>query len=160
MQNLHVWLKQDHERLDRLFQALLDAVEAGDQPTVSLVWADFERGLLAHLDAEETHLFPLLQADHPETIASLCLEHANIRHLLAELGISADLHTLRQDVAEQLVELLRAHAELEDQTLYPWAERAASADSKRSVLDALKAAVERRMEKQRGPSRAGVAIRH
>jgi hemerythrin superfamily protein len=151
MQSLHTWLKDDHDRLDQLFQALLDAVEAADEPTVSAVWSDFERGLLAHLEVEETELFPVLETKHPETISALRLEHENIRHLLGELGIYADLHALRQDVARELVRMLRAHAALEDRTLYPWAEAAASETAKRSMFDALKAAVERKREARRWP---------
>lgn len=147
MESIHLWLKQDHERLDGLFQALLDAVEAADAPTISRVWGDFEGGLLAHLEAEETNLFPLLEAKHPEMIGALRLEHAHIRHLLGELGIYADIHALRQNVAEELVAKLRAHADLEDRSLYPWAEAAVSEAEKRSMLDALKAAVERRRGK-------------
>jgi hemerythrin superfamily protein len=149
MENLHTWLKNDHERLDRLFQALLDAVEAADAPTISLVWGDFERGLVAHLDFEESSLFPVLEARHPETIGALRLEHVQIRRLLDELGIYADIHALRKDVAEELVTKLRAHAELEDRTLYPWAEAVVSESAKRSMLDALKAAIDRKREARR-----------
>jgi hemerythrin-like domain-containing protein len=152
MQSLHLWLKQHHERLDELFQALLDAVEAADASTVSLVWGDFERGLLAHLEFEESSLFPLLEAQHPETIGALRLEHVLIRRLLDELGIYADIHALRKDVAEELVAKLRAHAELEDRTLYPWAEAVASEAAKRSMLDALKAAIERKREARDAPA--------
>ena len=49
-----------------------------------------------------------------------------VRALLAGLGLRTDLHLLRKDVADELIARLREHAEWEDRTLYPWAQRRAS----------------------------------
>ena len=117
---VHRHLADDHVRLERLFAELENAVENADSPTIQRVWTDFERGLAAHFDAEERFIFPALRAAHADDVAALEAEHAEIRKLVADLGVRTDLRTLRRDVADELVRKLRAHAEREDATVYPW----------------------------------------
>ncbi|HEX6277086.1 MAG TPA: hypothetical protein VFZ53_28790, partial [Polyangiaceae bacterium] len=46
----------------------------------------------------------------------------------------ADLHTLRKETVDDLVEALRRHAEREDRTLYHWIEEHAPRDTRRHLL--------------------------
>jgi hemerythrin len=135
---IRTWLAHDHTRLDKLFSQLLEAAEGADAPTISSVWTEFESGLLAHFDAEESHLFPLLVDDYPNEVERAQREHARIRSLVAELGVRADLHTIRLDIAEELVGQLQKHAEFEDETVYAWAAAALSEPEQKSMLERFK----------------------
>jgi hemerythrin-like domain-containing protein len=137
MTDIHTLLSTDHERLDRIFCELENAVDGADQPTIQRGWDALERGLLAHLEAEEQLLFPLLAAEHPEEVRRAAREHQRIRALLSDLGVRADLHLLRKDVAAELLDQLRKHAAWEDKTVYPWAMAKASEPVRRSLREAL-----------------------
>ncbi|MCB9736620.1 MAG: hemerythrin domain-containing protein [Deltaproteobacteria bacterium] len=116
-------LSHDHARLDALFAEIVDAAEADvDSRTLGELWTAFERGLLAHFNAEERYLFPRVAATHRDEIHELAREHDEIRALLSELDIAVDLHFLRAANVQQLVSRIRAHAEREDRTLYRWAQ--------------------------------------
>lgn len=134
----------DHDRLNASLQELSDAVAGADSPTVQRVWTDFESGLFAHVEAEERHLFPLLEAEHEEEARALRAEHERIRAATAELGIEADLSTLRQEKVEALIALLRDHAQREAELLYRRADELMSAPARREAL-AWRAEEERRL---------------
>ncbi len=127
----------DHERLNRLFSELLDAVEGADAPTISRTWTEFETGLLAHFDAEESQVFPLLSADHAAEVEVAQRQHAHIRRLVADLGVRADLQTIRLDIAQELITKLREHAHYEDVTVYGWAEEVVASEQRASMLQQL-----------------------
>jgi len=116
---IHDRLNQDHERLAALFEALENAVAGADRPTVQAVFTAFEHSVLAHFEAEERWLFPALELRHRKEINQMRREHAHIRRLIADLGIRADLGTLRKAVADELVQALREHAAREDAEIYP-----------------------------------------
>ncbi len=130
-------LCDDHERLDKLFAELLDAVEGADAPTISRTWTEFETGLLAHFDAEESQVFPLLSADHAAEVEVAQRQHAHIRRLVAELGVRADLQTIRLEVAQELIRRLREHAHYEDVTVYCWAEEMPGSGQRASMIQQL-----------------------
>jgi adenylylsulfate kinase len=129
MSDLHELLIRDHRRVERLFRELENAVEGADQATVAHSYGEFERALLAHFETEEQLLFPVLEPEHPGEVARARREHEQVRALLAELGVRADLHLLRKAVADQLVARLREHGDWEDHTLYPWFAAAAGRDA-------------------------------
>jgi hemerythrin superfamily protein len=130
-------LMADHERLEGLFTELLDAARSGDWPTVRRAWSEFESGVRAHFDAEESYLLPRFDEKAPDVARTIRAEHAQIRKALAELGVATDLHLLRLDIAEELVRTLREHAARETESLYPWAERSVEEADKARVVDAL-----------------------
>jgi hemerythrin superfamily protein len=136
-EDLHGLLAGDHQRLDRIFRELENAVEGADQPTIQRDWTDFERGVLTHFEAEERLIFPLLESEHPAEVERAKKDHEVVRALLANLGVRADLHLLRKDVADELIARLRAHAEWEDRTLYPWAQPKAHEETRRSLRELL-----------------------
>lgn len=112
-------LLEEHGQLDRLLDRLLNASDGIDSAVLQRTWTEFESRLARHLEHEETHLFPKAEKRQPATVARLRREHAEIRNLVATLGVGADLHTLRRAAAEALVRLLREHANYEERTLYP-----------------------------------------
>ena len=135
--DLHVLLTGDHQRLEQIFRELENAVEGADQPTIQHDWGDFERGVLTHFEAEERLIFPLLESEHPAEVERAKKDHEVVRALLASLGVRTDLHLLRKDVADELIARLREHAEWEDRTLYPWAQRTAREETHRSLRELL-----------------------
>lgn len=114
-------LLHDHERLDQLFAALIEAFRADARADCYRLWTEFDAGINAHLAYEEKSLFPTFRAVDPQEAASLLREHHEIRALVNELGIGVDLHMINAAVVEALVEKLRAHAKREEAILYRWA---------------------------------------
>lgn len=134
MLNLRQELLDEHARLDDSLNVLACAAEGADRGETLRAWGELERDLLRHLDVEERELFPLAEPFHQEAIDSLRLEHARIRTIVAELGVRAELHTLRKHTVDWLVEALRRHAEQEDRTLYRWVEELAPEDTRRNIV--------------------------
>jgi hemerythrin len=113
----------EHQRLERLLSELENAVDGANAATISRVFTELERGLAAHFDVEEKMLFPALPPGHEAELRALRAEHERIRRMVDDLGIRADLHTLRKDAAAELLAALRAHAKREDRGVYEWAGR-------------------------------------
>lgn len=146
MSSLHDLLSADHERLDRLFQELKDAVDGADQPTIHRVWGRFEGGLMAHFEAEERYLLPALRDTAPEVVAEVREEHGRIERMVSELGVTADLHMLRKEVADGLVQALRDHAAYEDRTLYHRIDEVLSDETRKTFRRFLEEEAERRYQ--------------
>lgn len=130
-------LLDDHAELQRLFAELRNAVEGADDATISSVWTEFERRLESHMDAEERFLLPRLERSHAVEVRRIRQEHALLRALVAELGIRADLRTLRKEVADALVAALEQHARFEEQSVYAWADRELAPSARSGLLNAL-----------------------
>jgi len=95
---------------------------------------------MGHLDAEEHYLLPLVEAGHPAETERTRAEHLRIRRMVTELGVAVELHAARQPVIDELIRMLRDHAEWEDKTLYRWASDSASTSVQQSVSSKLKSA--------------------
>jgi len=130
--------QEDHRRLDRLFEALLNRVHVDDAAAVRETWALLEQGLMTHMEAEERDMIPLCARHDPVEAATTLAEHAKVRSLLAELGVMLDLHALREEKVKELIGFLRAHASREDAALYRWADRELPAVPRVSVLERLR----------------------
>lgn len=124
----------DHDHLTALFQELADTVEGANAPTIQQMWTEFESGLLAHMEMEERHLFPLLARTDPEEVEALRAQHDEVRMLVAELGVRTDLHTLRREAVEALIDRLRNHARSEAELLYRRADELMSPEARREAL--------------------------
>lgn len=123
MKGLYEALHRDHQRLDDVFESLLNQMHAGDAEAARETWVRFERELLGHMEAEETELLPVLDRFDPEEAGTIRAEHLRIRALLAEMGVALELHTLREERVEAFVRALRQHAAHEEAGLYPWADK-------------------------------------
>ena len=120
-------LLNDHAAVERLL-AQLSTVVAGDDPSgVCELWTRFERFMRAHLEFEEQRLFPLIPLAHLEELDGLRAEHQRIRCALGELGIAADLHTLRKASVDELIGYLQQHAAREERSFYGWLDDQATA---------------------------------
>ena len=117
---------------------LAEDAEAPDASPLEASWDALEARLMRHLEAEETYLLPLLEASHPNEVARTLAEHRRIRDIVAAVGISIELHSVRKPELLALVELLNAHAAYEDTQLYPLAADKASVAVEHSVSATLK----------------------
>jgi hemerythrin-like domain-containing protein len=131
-------LKADHRDFLLLFRDLENAVATADQPNLQRTWAEFERRLAGHIDAEEKYLLPCLRRAHPDEVRHILNDHVRFRGLLLELGVRCDLHMLRQTEATELLSLLGSHAALEDETVYKWAEAELDEHHRESLFASLR----------------------
>lgn len=122
-------LNQSHARLDRLFEAVLDAFQEGDRVDAAALWSEFETCLRNHFDFEDVHLLPSFRKVYPHEAEEIARER--MRQTLAELGTGVDLHLTRADVVKEFLAQLRAHAAREDVLLYRWAK---AMDEKRRLV--------------------------
>jgi hemerythrin-like domain-containing protein len=116
-------LPEHHLRLERLLDEVRALARGDDHRAFCLGWARFEHELGAHLRAEERHLLPAFSEHYPVEAKALLAEHDELRRLVEQLAVDAELHLLRAERANQLIERLRAHAKREDALLYTWASR-------------------------------------
>jgi hemerythrin superfamily protein len=128
----------DHIALDRLFDRLLRDMSGGDAATCQTSWAEFETALLDHLEAEEVFLLPAFDRIDKNEANGIRQDHATIRHLLAEMGVRLELHAVKKEHVERLIDSLRRHASREEAALYRWADELAP-DLARSLMNRLSA---------------------
>ncbi len=122
--NFRDLLVDDHERLDVMLASILELARGDSQAELIGVWGVYEDALLAHLDAEEMFLLPGLVEHDPVLGAGIGEDHAKIRSFLADVGVGLELHIVREERMLELARFLRAHAKLEEQPLYLWANQA------------------------------------
>ncbi len=114
-------LRSEHDELEENAMNLLAIVEEGDREAMRTTFTKLQARLLAHLDAEETTLFPRYAEVAEDDARILCEEHAAFRRTLDELDVAIDLHLVRLEAVRDLVTKLAAHAHRENVTLYRWA---------------------------------------
>jgi hypothetical protein len=124
----------DHRRLEDSLTRVLIALEAVDPERAAAEWADFDREMTAHLDAEDVHLIPVLMAVRPRDAQSLLHEHRHLRRRVVELGGAARKGLVRSEALRGFVDELCAHARRETTTLYDWAEDALSDEERNTAL--------------------------
>jgi hemerythrin-like domain-containing protein len=140
----------DHERLERLFDELLEALRADARDDAAKLWDDFDSGLRAHLEVEEQEMLPgFAQVDVTEA-AALRSEHDTIRDRLTELGVGVDLHETRAEIVDDFRKRLRAHAEREERLLYRWVREGLPEPVKAGIFEQI-AATARRIRASREP---------
>jgi len=113
-------LAADHQRMDRLFQAIAVEAALGDSELLHRQWTSFGQELTRHMDVEEVRIISAFSRDEPNDARGLLDDHARIRSMLTELAIDLDVHRLRPDRIRALVAELDEHARREIALLYPW----------------------------------------
>ncbi len=110
----------DHQRVEVLFGRLLAASTANDHEVKSRVWSECSSALIAHLEAEETHLIPSLRRVSERDARVLVQEHQHLRTRLVEIGVAIDARSLRFETVRDFIDELHAHAQSEDRLLHRW----------------------------------------
>lgn len=125
-------LREDHSRFSRTFTDICERARGGDWRDLDAVWRAFTADIEAHLSFEEDELFPGFSEQSPTSralVRRLTGEHGEIRRNLDVLGLQIQLKEIRAVTVEAFIELMRAHAALEDSHLYPWVAHAALAEA-------------------------------
>ena len=138
MESLRDRLTADHLRLDALFDDVLKRLALDDRDETRAAWGEFEKGLLAHLEAEEKFILPRFAKDHELEASVIRREHGAFRETLAELGVMVDLHAIRMNAANDFVRSLREHARREDALMYRWAQENLAQEARAEVLNSLR----------------------
>ena len=126
MNQVGLHMAEDHRELEALLKRLADDAQAPECEALHLTWCELESRLLGHMAAEEHYLLPLIETSHPAQAARTFTEHDEIRRQVSELGVAIELHSVRQPAIDGLIRTLQAHAQYEDETLYPLAGDGAS----------------------------------
>jgi len=116
--NPRVLLETDHTHLDKMLTMVAQSVRDDDLVDAEARWNELETAVLAHLDAEEMFVIPLLRAVNEGEARAILGEHAEIRHTLGDIGIAFELHTVRADAIDTFCARLRAHAAHEEVLMY------------------------------------------
>jgi hemerythrin superfamily protein len=81
------FIKQDHLRIEELFQNFL---AAESEMTQEDLFQEIETGLSAHSEMEEEVLYPALKDIAPDKVDEALQEHAEVKDMLADL-LDADV---------------------------------------------------------------------
>lgn len=135
------FLLDDHVALLRLFDDVLALLNENQRDETRAAWTMFESALSAHFEAEEELLLPAFRLANPVEAKAITDDHVRFRAKLDELGIAVDLHTIRADAASEMIEALKAHAQREDASMYPWVESHLDEAGDRGLRERLRAAV-------------------
>lgn len=117
------FLGADHSRCDELFAATEAAVQHADWNLAAAASERFRHALLAHLEAEESLLFPAFERATGNTFGPTQVmrdEHRQMRDLLDQLGQAMTARSADDygAVAETLLLLIQQHNVKEEQVLY------------------------------------------
>lgn len=130
-------LKEDHQRLDHLWNAFTAVAGLADKAAKRQSLADFESALVAHFEGEEKYLFPLLNLSFPEEVIALREEHEMIRQQIASLVDAEDIHAPEAGKADRFMRTLRRHAHREDEMLYQVANATEHSERYKNLLEFL-----------------------
>jgi hypothetical protein len=114
-------LPEHHRQIEQLLDEVKSEVRRNDPRRLCGYWTRFERELTDHMAAEEELVIPGYAKHHPVEARRLLDEHTQLRALLTDAGVQTDLHCIRVELIDELVEKLREHARQEDATVYVWA---------------------------------------
>lgn len=119
--DLYQLIKQDHQKIKRLFERLAEADQG--TPSQTRIFAELKRELELHAEVEEKHFYPALrQHDEARDLVEEALEeHAEAKDTLEELdqgdkeeeGWAQELSELQEDVEH--------HVEEEETEIFPLA---------------------------------------
>src|SRR5215831_16258918 len=76
------FIKQDHVRIEKLFQNFL---RSESETTQEDLFQEIEAGLSAHSEMEEQALYPALKNIAPDKVDEALKEHAGVKQMLAGL---------------------------------------------------------------------------
>lgn len=134
MEKISQFLSADHRDGDRSLVALEGALDGEDWAAadghLSTVVASLER----HFGAEESTLFPALEARHPMAMGPTSVmrsEHAQMRQLLGDLREALGRRDVEDclGLCETLLLVLQQHNTKEEHILYPMADAALAAEA-------------------------------
>jgi len=132
---------EDHDKINNLFEEFLEQVEKGleDHGTVMKKFFNFKWNLEKHFFVEEKVIFSVYSySDEEESDAILGLvnEHKNMLWLVNRIEI--DLEDKNIPKTMNLAEILKNHAQFENEILYPKLEEVLDKNEKQIILDRIR----------------------
>src|ERR1044071_2138265 len=103
---LHAYMMRSHEDLRAQVTRLLTAMQANAGADVTALWNELEHKLLDHMEAEERFVLPAFAHVDQGEATALLREHGLIRENLLELGVAVDLHYIRYERSQEIMDLL------------------------------------------------------
>lgn len=111
-------LERQHRELRTLFARV---AKKADGPVARRIVETITKNLNAHLEAEETVLYPAVARFMPEELVDFPLDHRDIRQALKPLEV--DLFELddqqMQKAVEKLRKVLESHISTEEERIFP-----------------------------------------
>lgn len=117
--NVFELLKNDHEKVSRIFEQL-ESAPASDASSRRQLFVQLKQELDLHTHAEETIFYPVLKqaAATREITLDAYEEHQEVKNLLAELeGLRMDDEEW-QDILVELRENVEHHVEVEENEMF------------------------------------------
>jgi hypothetical protein len=127
-------LSEHHREIDVACMSLRAAACADDPLDVIAKYRALEHAVNEHMAAEEEVILQTYATIAPVDAAAIRDTHQQLRQLLYQLGIEAELHCIRLEAVDQLIATLRAHAAHEDREMYPWAQMALPPNNQRALV--------------------------
>ncbi len=122
------FMTQEHRHCDESYAAAEEKVAARRWDEASQNWKIFRNALEAHLNREESYLFPAFEAKTGNTqgpTAVMRMEHEQMRSLVSEMDdaiVARDAESFL-GLGETLMILTQQHNMKEEQILYPMSDQ-------------------------------------
>ena len=134
MHTIQQFMAGDHRRCDDIFVQVEQAIAAAQWERARAVFADFQRAVLQHFEAEETLLFPAFEERTGMTqgpTAVMRSEHEQMRELLdaARDALAAQNADAYSGEAETLLIMMQQHNMKEENILYPMCDQHLAAET-------------------------------
>lgn len=120
-QGMGLLLSDHHHRLELKGRDMVACAYTDDPLGLLSSWGELETELLDHMAAEEEVILPGYAAHAPGDADRIFDEHTRIRALITLIGVDIELHAIRAERLQRLVDTLGAHSASEDAAMYPWA---------------------------------------
>ena len=127
MESIPDYMTASHRQCDEVFAEAESAVAENNWPAAKQKWQDFAQAFEAHLQAEETILFPLFERATGMTSGPtqvMRMEHEQMRMLAKELEQALCAHKQEEylGLSETMIVLTQQHNMKEESMLYPMSE--------------------------------------
>ena len=127
MDSIPDYMTASHRQCDEVFAEAESAVAENNWPAAKQKWQEFSRELEAHIQAEETILFPLFERATGMTSGPtqvMRMEHEQMRALANELGQALSTEKQKEflGLSETMIVMMQQHNMKEESMLYPMSE--------------------------------------
>lgn len=137
--DLYQLLKQDHQKIRRLFERLDEASSDGTVKQRERLFAELKRELTLHTEVEERHFYPALRDrdEAMELVADSLEEHDEVKKLLGELDRAGKDEDNWTDQLQELHEDVEDHVEEEETELFPIAQKLLDEAKTKEIAEAI-----------------------
>lgn len=136
--DLYQLLKQDHQKVKRLFERL-DEASDGTAKQRERLFAELKRELELHTEVEEKRFYPALRDrdEAKELVEESLEEHGEVKKLLGELDQADKEEGAWTDQLQELREDVEDHVEEEETELFPIAQKLLEEAKTKEIAEAI-----------------------